>query len=360
MRGVVAPIRIAQPSIGDAEVSAVTSVLTSRLLVQGAEVAAFEEAFAPLVGGRHCVAVSSGTAALHLALTAMGIGTGDEVIVPSFTFAATANAVSLAGARPVFADVRADDFGLDASDVERRIGPRTVAVVAVHLYGQPVDIGALSAVCQRHGLALFEDAAQAHAAAYDGRPVGSFGAAAAFSFHATKNMTTGEGGMVVVADEDVARRVRLLRNQGMNELHGHEIVGHNMRMTDLAAAMGRVQLQRLPEMNAARRANARSYTAALVGVRTPAELPHRCHAWHHYTVRVQTRRDEMAASLACQGIQTGVYYGVPVHHQPAYQDRSELPMTTQLAAEVLSIPVHPGVGESDLDRVVTAIHGALV
>jgi len=352
-------ILIAQPAIGEAEIAAVTSVLRSQALVQGQQVAAFEDEFASLVAGRRCVAVASGTAALHLALAALGIGPGDEVIVPSFTFAATAHAVSLTGARPVFADVSADDFCLDAADVAGRISPRTAAVVAVHLYGQPGDMSGLSDVCARNGLALVEDAAQAHGAGYEGRPAGSLGQAAAFSFYATKNMTTGEGGMVVLADEDGARRVRLLRNQGMLEAYRHEVVGHNARMTDFAAAMGRVQLGRLSELNRARRTNASAYDRALTGVDKPIEHPNRVHAWHHYTVRVATERDAVASDLARQGIQTGIYYRAPVHTQPAYDDPTELPVTARLADEVLSLPVHPGVGAGAVDRVIAALQSAL-
>jgi perosamine synthetase len=356
----VEPIAIARPAIGDMEVAAVTAVLRSGSLVQGSEVAAFESEYSALVAGRHCIAVASGTSALHLALSAIGVGRGDEVIVPSFTFAATAHAVSMAGARPVFADVRVDDFCLDAADVESRIGPRTVAVVAVHLYGQPGDIDALAAVCSRHGVALVEDAAQAHAASYDGRPAGSLGLAAAFSFYATKNMTTGEGGMVVVEEEAVARRVRSLRNQGMLESYHHEVVGQNARMTEMAAAMGRVQLRRLPDLNAVRRNNAHAYADALpAGVCPPVEHAGRRHAWHLYTVRV-SGRDAVAARLAGQGIQNGVYYRVPVHRQPSYDDRSELPVTDRLATEVLSLPVHPGVGRRDVERVVVALQQAVL
>ena len=354
VRGVAEPILIAQPAIGDDEVAAVSCVLRSGSLAQGMQVAAFEAEFARLVGGRECIAVSSGTAALQVALVALGIGAGDEVIVPSFTFAATAHAVALTGATPVFADVRADDFCLDAADVEQRVNTRTAAVVAVHLYGQPADVDALSAVCRRHGLALVEDAAQAHGASYGGRPVGSLGAAAAFSFYATKNITTGEGGMVVVEDATVARRVRLLRNQGMPEPYRHELIGHNARMTDIAAAMGRVQLSRLPELNAARRANARAYTESLpADVCRPAELAGRCHAWHQYTVRVDDR-DGVAAHLGEQGIHAGVYYRVPVHRQPAYDNSDPLPVTDRLASEVLSLPVHPGVSRAGVERVVAA------
>ena len=218
-------------------------VLRSGRLVQGQEVAAFEEEFAAIVGGRTCVAVNSGTSALHLGLLAAGIGPGDEVIVPSFTFAATANAVAMTGATPVFADIEPDTFCLDPDAVAAAVTSRTAAVIPVHLYGHPAPWDGLAGVAERHGLLLLEDAAQAHAASYDGIPVGALGDVAAFSFYATKNMTTGEGGMVVCQDEDVARRVRLLRNQGMEQRYRNEIAGLNNRMTDLAAAMGRVQLQ---------------------------------------------------------------------------------------------------------------------
>jgi perosamine synthetase len=210
-------------------------------------VAAFEAEFSTVVGGRPCVAVNSGTSALHLGLLANGVGPGDEVIVPSFSFAATANAVALTGATPVFADISPDNFCLSAAAVEAAITPRTVGVMPVHLYGHPADMDGLSEVTDRHGLALYEDAAQAHLASLHRRPVGTFGAVAAFSFYPTKNMTSGEGGMVVCADESIARQVRLLRNQGMEKRYANEVVGFNSRMTDLHAAIGRVQLARLDE-----------------------------------------------------------------------------------------------------------------
>jgi dTDP-4-amino-4,6-dideoxygalactose transaminase len=360
VRGVTEPILIAQPAVGDEELAAVAAVLRSRLLAQGAEVAAFEAEFSALVDQRHCIAVSSGTTALYFALVALGVGPGDEVIVPSFTFAATAHSVSLTGARPVFADVREEDFCLDPRDVELRVGPRTAAVVVVHLYGQSADIEALSGVCRRHGVALVEDAAQAHGASYAGRPVGSLGVAAAFSFYATKNMTTGEGGMVVVADDSVADRIRLLRNQGMRQAYRHETVGQNARMTEMAAAMGRVQLRRLADLNALRRANACVYADLLpAGLRLPLEISGRRHAWHQFTVRV-ARRDLVAHRLSDEGIQTGVYYRVPVHRQPSYDDGSELPVTDLLAAEGLSLPVHPGIQRRDVERVVAAMQSAVL
>ena len=219
------------------------------MVVQGPEVLAFEEEFSAIVDGRHCVAVNSGTSALTLTLMAMGIGRGDEVIVPSFSFAATANAVRLVGAEPVFADIEPATFNVDPRAVESLVGPRTAAIMPVHLYGLGCDMAALGVIAERHGLGVVEDAAQAHGAQVDGRPVGSLGTAGCFSFYPTKNMHSLEGGMVTTADAELARTVRLLRNQGMEQRYANEIVGANMRMTDVAAAVGRAQLGRLADWN---------------------------------------------------------------------------------------------------------------
>ncbi len=284
------PVAAAAPMIGAEERAAVDRVLASGRLAMGPEVAAFEQEFATLVAGRPCVAVNSGTSALHLALLALGIGPGDEVIVPSFTFAATANAVALAGASPVFADIDPASFCLDPAAADAAVTPRTAAIMPVHLYGHPADTVRLEEVARRHGLAVVEDAAQAHAASDDGRPVGSLGAAAAFSFYPTKNMTTGEGGMVVCADESVARQVRLLRNQGMERRYANEVVGFNLRMTDIAAAIGRVQLTRLGDWTERRRSTAAHYDMALTGVRTPTVRAGAHHVYHQYTVRLARPR----------------------------------------------------------------------
>ena len=250
------------------------------MVVQGPEVAAFEAEFSDLVGGRHCVAVNSGTSALHLALMALGIGAGDEVIVPSFSFAASANAVRLVGAEPVFADIRPDTFDLDPDAVRAMIGPRTVAIMPVHLYGLPADMAAICALADRHGLAVVEDAAQAHAAEVGGSPVGSIGTAGCFSFYPTKNMHCLEGGMITTADAGVARTLRLLRNQGMEQRYANEIVGANLRLTDVAAAIGRQQLRRLRAWTERRRANAATTHGGAAGRgdaeragRLPARLP---------------------------------------------------------------------------------------
>jgi dTDP-4-amino-4,6-dideoxygalactose transaminase len=349
--------------LGEAEHAAVARVLASGMLAQGPEVAAFESEFSAHVGGRPCVAVNSGTSALLLALLALGVGPGDEVVVPSFSFAATANAVALTGARPVFADIEPDHFCLDPSAVEAAITPRTTAVMPVHLYGHPAAMGRIADIAARHGLAVVEDAAQAHLAAFDGRPVGTLGAAAAFSFYPTKNMTAGEGGLVVCADEAVARTVRLLRNQGMERRYANEVVGYNMRMTDLHAAIGRAQLDRLPERTAQRRRNAASLDrglagAASYGLVTPPVAPGAEPVWHQYTVRAPDR-DRLVAALADRGVGSGVYYPTPIHRLPAYDLHLDLPVTERAAAEVLSLPVHPALSDEQLDHVAAAVTRAV-
>ena len=352
-------IPLVRPLLGEAEQRAVAAVLASGHLVQGPQTEAFEHEYAATVAGRECIAVSSGTAALHLALLAAGIGPGDEVIVPSFTFAATANAVRLVGADPVFADIDAASYCLDPAAAAAALTPRSAAIIPVHLYGHPADMPALRAIADRAGLLLVEDAAQAHLAAYDGAPAGALGDIAAFSFYATKNMTTGEGGMVVTADEQLARRVRLLRNQGMLERYRHELVGMNLRMTDLAAAIGRCQLERLPEWTAARRRNAAQLDAGLRIAGRPARVGPIDHAYHQYTIRHE-QRDRLAAALAEAGIGTAVHYPRGVHEMPAYAEPrwrdAVLPRTERARSEVLSLPVRPDLAEAELDRIIAAVN----
>lgn len=346
--------------IGQEERAAVDHVLATGVLTQGPEVAAFETEFAQCVGDRPCVAVNSGTSALLLGLLALGVGPGDEVIVPSFSFAATANAVALTGALPVFVDIEPRHFCLDPAAVLAAVTPRTAAIVPVHLYGHPADMDALAAIAGRHGLALVEDAAQAHLASWDGQRVGTFGSVAAFSFYPTKNMTCGEGGIVVCADEAVARRVRLLRNQGMERPYTNEIVGYNARMSDVHAAIGRVQLRRLPGWTALRQANAGLLTdglAPLGGMTLPAVAPPAAPVWHQYTVRVPNR-DDVVAAMAAAGVQTSVYYPTPIHRLPAYDLDLDLPETAAAAREVLSLPVHPMLSTADVDTVVSAMRAA--
>ena len=349
-------IPAAQPIIGDDERAAVDAVLCSGGLAQGPKVAQFETEFAAIVAERPCVAVNSGTSALILALKAVGIRAGDEVIVPSFTFAATANAVVLAGATPVFADITPDTFCLDPAAVRAAITPRTTAVLPVHLYGHPADMPALAEIASRHNLAIIEDAAQAHEAALSGTPVGAFGDAAAFSFYPTKNMTSGEGGMVVTCEDSAARTVRLLRNQGMEQRYRNEIVGYNMRMTDIHAAIGIVQLARLHAWNQRRRVIAAFYDRHLEGVTTPVVRDGARHVYHQYTVMVESDRDAFAADLAQRGVGTGVYYPTPVHELPSFGLDLDLPVTRHCADHVLSWPVHPGLTDEDVATVVEAVN----
>jgi dTDP-4-amino-4,6-dideoxygalactose transaminase len=350
-----------RPVFGAEERAAVDRVLATGMLAQGPEVAAFEAEFSAVVEGRCCVADSSGTSALLLGLLACGIGTGDEVIVPSFTFAATANAVVLAGARPVFADIESKHYCLDPDAVLAAITPRTAAIIAVHLYGHPAAMDRLASIADRHGLAVVEDAAQAHLASFAGRPVGVFGQAVAFSFYPTKNMTCGEGGMVVCADEPMARRVRLLRNQGMERKYHNEVVGYNARMTDLHAAIGRVQLQRLAGWTQTHRYNADRLTASLGGLPTvgvPAVADRAQPVWHQYTIRAADR-DALAEALAAEGVGTCVYYPTPVHQLPSYALPFDLPETRTACAEVLSLPVYPALCGSDLDHIGDAVTRAV-
>jgi perosamine synthetase len=346
--------------IGEQERAAVDRVLTSGMLAQGCEVARFEAEFSAHVASRACVAVNSGTSALLLALIALGIGQGDEVVVPSFSFAATANAVALTGARPVFADIEPTHYGLDPAAVEAAVTARTAAIIPVHLYGHPAAMADITRIAAKHGLAVVEDAAQAHLAALGGRPVGTFGTAAAFSFYPTKNMTSGEGGMVVCADEAVARTVRLLRNQGMERRYENEIVGYNLRMTDLHAAIGRAQLDRLPDRTAQRRRNAAFLGEGLApiavgtGLGLPQVAPGAEHVWHQYTVRAPDR-DRLMGQLADHGVGVGVYYPTPIHRLPAYALDLDLPSTERAAAEVLSLPVHTALSQAQLDHVVAAV-----
>lgn len=348
----------ARPLIGDEECVAVERVLRSGMLAQGVEVAAFEVEFAEHFGlGRGCVAVNSGTSGLHLGLLSCGVGPGDEVVVPSFTFAATANSVALTGATPVFADINADDFCLDAEAVESVVTERTVGVMPVHLYGHPADMTALGAVAEKHGLAVFEDAAQAHGASWQGRPVGSFGSFGMFSLYPTKNMTSGEGGMVAVADPEVERLVRLYRNQGMERQYHNEVVGFNNRMTDVHAAIGRVQLTKVDGWTRQRQANAAFLSEHLEGVVPPPVAAGAVHVYHQYTVRVPVDRDGFAAALREEyRIGSGMFYPVPNHELAPFQVEVDLPQTARAAAECLSLPVHPSLSQADLERVVTAVN----
>jgi perosamine synthetase len=348
----------ARPLIGDEERAAVDRVLRSGMLAQGPEVKAFEEEFAEHFGlGRACVAVNSGTSGQHLGLLACGVGAGTEVVVPSFTFAATANSVALTGATPVFADIDPDDFCLSPEAFEASITERTVGVMPVHLYGHPAKMDRITRIAQERGIQVFEDAAQAHGASLHGTPVGAFGSFAMFSLYPTKNMTSGEGGMVSVASDEVERLVRLYRNQGMERQYHNEVVGFNMRMTDIHAAIGRVQLTKVGGWTARRQQNAAFLDANLTGVTTPPVADGAVHVYHQYTVRVPDDRDGFAAALREEhNVGSGMFYPVPNHRLQPFQVDVDLPETEQAAAQCLSLPVHPSLSQADLERIVEAVN----
>ncbi len=352
-------ISIAKPQLGQEEKAAVMAVLDSGMLAQGKRVAEFEARFAELCGVNHAVAVASGTAALWLSLMAHGIGAGDEVITTPFSFIASANCVLYVGARPVFVDVEPDTCLIDASAIEHKITERTRAILPVHLYGQPCDMADIADIANRHNLIVIEDACQAHGATYKGQPVGSFGTAC-FSFYPTKNMTTGEGGIITTNDGTLAERLRLLRNHGQSQRYRHDVLGYHCRTTDIQAAIGLVQLEKLEAWNETRIANAAYLSERLQGVQTPVACPGRGHVYHQYTIRVPDRREALQEHLRQQGIGTAIHYPLPIHHQPLYRSLGyddDLPQAEVAGREVLSLPIHPAVSLSDLDRIVDGVNG---
>ena len=353
-------IKMAQPQIGEAEREAVLAVLASGRLTNGPVTRELEAAFAKDVSQtREAVAVSSGTAALHLALLAHGIGPGDEVITTPFSFQATANMILATGARPVFVDV-GEDGNIDAWKVEAAISAKTKALLPVHLYGRMCDMATLCGIAERHGLALIEDAAQAHGAELGGRRAGSFGTGC-FSLYATKNVTAGEGGVVTTDDPALAERLRRLRSHGEDERYESVELGYNYRLPETSAAIALAQLSRLEELTRARWANAAVLSMSLRGVGLPnSPQQAREHVWHQYTVRVAQGRDALRANLRDKGIETAVYYPKTLPAQKLYRDlgydEAPFAMARRLADEVLSLPVHPGLSEEDLGQIVDAVN----
>ena len=353
-------IPISRPWIGDEEKAAVLEVLESGMLAQGPRVAAFEDAFTQLTGARHAIATSSGTTGLHLALMAHGIGPGDEVITSPFTFIASVNTILFTGATPVFADIEEASFNIDPMAIEAAITPRTKALMPVHLYGQPCDMDEISALARKHGLAIIEDAAQSIGATYRGRQTGTFGTGV-FSLYATKNVMTGEGGMITTDDDHIADQCRLLRNHGMRKRYQYEMLGYNFRLTDLLAAIGLAQLNRLPEATKRRRGNARFLNGQIESVATPSVKEGREHVWHQYTVRVPEGmdRDDAVKRLDAAGIGTGIFYPGGAHrfaHIKEVVGDVEMPVTDRVAASVISLPVHPLLEQPDLERIAAAVN----
>ncbi|MBI2145800.1 DegT/DnrJ/EryC1/StrS family aminotransferase [Candidatus Woesearchaeota archaeon] len=356
-------IPIAKPLLGAEEQAAVLHVLNSGMLAQGQKVAEFEQAFAQFIGVRHAIATSNGTTALHAAVLAHGIGPGDEVITTPFTFIATANAIKMAGATPVFVDIDEDTFNLNASLIEAAITSKTKAILPVHLFGLPAEMDKLQSIARKHNIVIIEDAAQAHGAEFQGKKVGSF-ATGCFSFYPTKNMTTGEGGMITTNDNQLAERLRKIINHGSTQKYVHDSVGYNYRMTDIAAAIGIEQLKKLESFNQKRRANVRylhQKLASIPGIIFPSLTEG--HVFHQYTIRVTPKfrvsRDIFLKSLVEKGIGCSIFYPIPIHKQKAYvpYGSSTYPVAERMAQEVLSLPIHPTVSETDLDTIAAAIRG---
>jgi perosamine synthetase len=354
-------IPVAKPSLGAEEITAVSTVIQSGMLAQGPRVQEFEEAFSRYCNTLHGVAMNSGTAALHATLHALGIGPGDEVIVPSFTFFATASSVCMCGATPVFADVEEESFNISPDSLKEQLTGKTKAVIGVHLFGQPFAVEPVAEICEERGISLIEDAAQAHGAVYHGKKAGSFGAAGCFSFYPTKNMTAGEGGMVTTNDPALSERMRRFINHGQAEKYLHTCIGYNFRLTDIGAAIGLAQLHKLDAFNAKRRETAAYYDDHIdrTGIFLPEIAPGVKHVYHQYIIRVtdtcRLTRDQLAIALREKGIGTAIHYPIPLHKQPVfleYAKESRCPVADILAGEVLSLPVHPLV--TDEERVYIA------
>lgn len=326
----------------------------------------FEDRFAELCGVKHAVAVNNGTTALVAALEVMDLEPGDEVLTTPFTFVATVNAILESGASVTFADIRAEDFNIDPVSVAERVTARTRVLAPVHLYGQMADMAPIVSLADERGLRILEDAAQSHLATYQGAAAGSFGVGT-FSFYATKNLTTGEGGMITTNDDTIADRLRVLRNQGMRERYVYEVAGHNYRLTDLQAALVLPQLDRYDATVATRKKNAARLSAGLenvTGVAVPRELPGRSHVWHQYTIRITEgsalARDEFAAKLHEAGVGAGVYYPKLIGDYDAYRDNprvhlSETPVAASVAEQVISLPVHHWLSDDDIAYVIDTV-----
>jgi dTDP-4-amino-4,6-dideoxygalactose transaminase len=345
--------------------AAIARVLESCQFVLGPEVAAFERDFAAYCGASECIALNSGTSALHLALLAAGVGPGDEVITVPFTFVASVAAVLYAGARPVLVDIDPRSFNMDPAAIESAITPRTKAILPVHLYGQTADMDPILEVARRHGLIVIEDAAQAHGAQYKGRPAGSIGDMACFSFYPGKNLGAyGEGGAVTTNNAEYAHTIRTLRDWGQDRKYHHVLRGFNYRMEGFQGAVLGVKLRHLDRWTDARRAAVRQYNELLSGsdVQVPVEMPYARHVYHVYTVR-SSDRDGLQSALAAEGIQTGIHYPVPAHLQPAYADlgygRGSFPQSEKAANEVLSLPLFPEMTDAQIEAVCRVVQAGV-
>lgn len=355
-------IPIAKPVLGEEEEEAVRSVLQSGILTQGEKVKSFEAAFATYIGADYAVAVTNGTIALDVALKTLGIDPGDEVIVPAFSFVATSNCVLFQKAKPIFADIDRRSFNIAPLDVREKITPKTKAIIAVHMFGQPAKMKELKEIAHDHGIFLIEDAAQAHGAEYKGKKVGSLGDIGCFSFYATKNMTTGEGGIITTNNDELTRKANLLRDHGQTRKYHHAVLGYNYRMSELSAAVGLVQLKKLDEFNEKRRKNAEMLTKGIEeihGITPPYVEKHTKHVFYQYVVSVEDdyalSRNELAQHLQRMGVGVAIHYPTPIYKQPLYRkssyDKAACPATEESCKRVLSLPVHPSVTEEDIQYI---------
>jgi dTDP-4-amino-4,6-dideoxygalactose transaminase len=353
-------IPISKPFIGEAEKENILQTLESGMLAQGPRTAEFEARFAERCGVEHGIATSSGTSALYIALLAHDIGPGDEVITTPFTFIATLNTILMTGAKPVLVDIDPETFNIDPSQVESALTSRTKALLPVHLYGYLCDMDALQAIADQYDLAIIEDACQAVGGTFKGQKAGSFGTGT-FSFYATKNIMTGEGGMITTDNANIAQTCRMIRNHGMEQRYHHEMLGFNFRMMDLQASLGLAQLERLEEFTQKRQSNADYFNTNITSVITPQVKDGYEHVWHQYTVLFSngTRRDAAMQTLRDAGIGTGIYYPIPAHHQPHIREALgdlSLPVAEAYASQVLSLPIHPLLTEEDLDLIVEEVN----
>ena len=351
-------IAIASPIISEEENNAIEEVLKSKTLSQGSKVKNFEDEFAKYVSTKYAIATNSGTSALHTVLASLKIGKGDEVITTTFSFVSTASCIVMQGAKSIFCDINRDTYNINPEEIEKKINDRTKAVIVVHLYGQPCNLKRIIEICEDYDLALIEDASQAHGAEYEGKKVGSFGTGC-FSFYPTKNMTTGEGGMITTNDSKVANMARMIRNHGQKERYLHTMLGYNYRMTDIAAAIGLVQLKKLDRFNEQRIKNAMYYNGKLNNESTqkPFIAENVKHVFHQYTIRVK-ERDRFLKHLELNGVGYGIYYSIPIHKQPMFSGYNKLTLTEagHACEEVVSVPVHPALSKEELEYVVEVVN----
>ena len=352
-------IPIAKPNIGEEEKKAVMKVLDSGMLAQGQKVKEFEDNFAKYIGTKYAIATNNGTTALHLALLSCGIGNGDEVITTPFSFIATATSIVFCGANPVFVDIEPNTFNIDPDKIESAISNKTKAIMVVHLYGQSAEMDKIKEIAEKYNLKIIEDACQAHGAEYNKKRVGSIGDVAGFSFYPTKNMTTGEGGMITTNDSKIADRIDLLRNHGQKDRYDHVDIGYNYRMTDISAAIGIEQLKKLDNFNKKRRENAKYFSENLSkSIEIPYVMDNAKHVYHQYTIKCN-KRDKLVKNFKENGVGWGIYYPKCLHQYgplKIYKNKNDLKNSEKSTSEVLSLPIHPLLKEDEREKIVNVIN----